>query len=554
MKTQTIEPLKKIEKRIKGARLYHLQRANKHRLYIPYGKRRRGIKTSAWFEIVNDKLTPVVKVENDRHPDYFDDRMAEIYRKNIYKQFREIINDCELERKKVPLHERLKDDIIPVHEDSLKHQAEALRFCCSMKVSALFADTGTGKTKIALDLCMSRHEAGQINKVLIFCPVSTKKNFKNQIKLWINSTDIEFKLIGIESMSSSSKAFFQAYDFVDNDTQVIIDESHMCKNPIAKRSKRIKKCADKTSYKIVMTGTPVTEGVNNLYMQYAILSDLIIGVPNWLKFEEKYLILGGINGDEIIGYKNIDHLMGLLEPYTYQITKNECLDLPAKSYKNYECDFTDDQIIKYEYEKERLLNLIENEIVEATDIFDVFTRMQQIASGYYLNRNKERKREFLGTKKMELFEHIDLCIPTLIFCKYIFEIEMIIEFLGRDNCAIFTGKNRKYRDSEYDDFIAGNKKYFVATMQTGGTGLNGLIISNQIVFYSNSFSYFQRKQSIGRIDRQGQTKKMNIIDFCTRSGIDNRIMNSISRKSSLAAEIKELMKDKTKLKQYIKTM
>ncbi|MGE4586256.1 MAG: hypothetical protein AB7D05_02835, partial [Mangrovibacterium sp.] len=98
-------------------------------------------------------------------------------------------------------------------------------------------------------------------------------------------------------------------------------------------------------------------------------------------------------------------------------------------------------------------------------------------------------------------------------------------------------------------------QYFIATMQSGGTGLNGLqMVSRQLVFFSNSFSYFQRKQSIGRIDRQGQKKEMIVIDFLTDSGIDRRIMQILRRKGNLADEIRKLLNDKTKLKQYVEKL
>jgi SNF2 family DNA or RNA helicase len=260
--------------------------------------------------------------------------------------------------------------------------------------------------------------------------------------------------------------------------------------------------------------------------------------------------MGGRNGDEIIGYKNLNHLMGLIEPYTYQVSKEEVLDLPAKTETAKYCYLTDEQEEYYYAEKDRLLEIIQRDEVRATDIFEVFTHMQQITSGYYKNRDGEVK--ILGSNKPAVLSNMELNEPTVFFCKYLFEIDTIVAHLGRENCAIFSGQNPKERDSELQLFREGKRRYFVATMQSGGTGLNGLQeVSCQAIFYSNSFSYFQRKQSIGRIDRPGQTKPTTIIDILTRSGIDTRIMNNLSRKGNLADEIKEMMKDKTKLKQYV---
>ncbi|MDR1594634.1 MAG: DEAD/DEAH box helicase [Prevotellaceae bacterium] len=544
--------LENLQARIKYSRLYKTEKVE--RLYFKFGQNNIDITTSAWFEVVNDNLTVFVRVENVRSADLRDRIREAEYKAEIEKQFYELINNCELERKKTPLNERLRDDIIPVYENnSLRHQVDALRFCCSMKVSALYADTGTGKSKIAIDLAISRYEAGQINKVLVFLPVSTKKNFQAQIDLWGKECpQIVWKLIGHESMGSSERSVFEALNFVDNETQIIIDESHLIKTPTAKRSKRIKMVCEKTSYKLVMTGTPVTDNVHNLYMQYAVLSQLIIGVRDWKKFEEKYLVMGGTFGDEIIGYKNIEHLMGLLEPYTYQITKEECLSLPAKQFLSHTCNMNALQREYYYEEKQLLLEKIQSDYFSVTDIFQSFTCMQQICCGYCRRGNE---REYIGTNKFSLMHNIPVDEQVIFFCKYIFETELIVEHFGRDKCAVFTGENPLERDAELADFVSGTKQYFVATMQSGGTGLNGLQeVCRRIVFFSNSFSYFHRKQSVGRIDRQGQKSEMFIHDFCTEANIDDKIMRNLRRKGNLADEIKKLMLDKTKLKKYVDSL
>jgi SNF2 family DNA or RNA helicase len=544
--------LSTLKERIKYSRLYKTDRIE--RLYISYGQSNHEIKTSAWFEIVNDRLSVFVKVEKNRRTALYDRQLSERYKLEIEKQLYEIINHCELERRKTPLHERLQDDVIPVYdESSLRHQVDALRFCCSMKVSALYADTGTGKSKIAIDLVISRYEAGQIKKALVFLPVSTKKNFEEQINLWSNQLPIEWILIGHESIGSSEKVLLETLDFVDNETQIIIDESHLIKTPTAKRSKRIKMVCEKTSYKLVMTGTPVTDNVHNLYMQYAVLSPLIIDVRDWKKFEERYLIMGGRLRNEILGYKNIEHLMGLLEPYTYQIVKEDYMNLPAKSYITHTCRMTDEQWEYYIEEKERLLRKIESETFVAPDIFQTLIRMQQICSGYYMDSGG--KKISLHSNKLLLFEKIPNDEKIIVFCKYLFEIDLVINYFGTNNCAMFTGQNQKERDSDLADFVSGSKQYFVATMQSGGTGLNGLQeASRRIVFFSNSFSYYNRKQSVGRIDRQGQKNEMFIHDFRTNANIDDKIMRNLARKGNLSDEIKKLMSDKTKLKKYVESL
>lgn len=510
---------------------------------------------NAYFEIINDRICACVDVSCEGQGEAWCDNYAAPITEKMYAQFHEIIYDCELERQQIPLHERLKDDIIPVHEGSMLHQAQALRFCCSMKVSALFADTGTGKSKIAIDLAISRFEAGQINKVLLFCPVSTKKNFRDEIKKWCKTDDLKWEVVGLETMSSSDRTYLELLPRIDNETFIIIDESHKIKTPFAKRSRRIKACCDKVSYKLIMTGTP-GDSVKDLYMQYAMLSELIIGEPNWLKFEEKYLIVD--NRGDIIGYKNVDYLMGLLEPYTYQIDIKDCIDLPSKYFQTIVCPLNYEQAEKYNAFKAELLEkldyLNEKKVeVPPTLIFTYYLILQQISCGFH--KDESENEHIIGTGKLRGLTKTGYEYgQTIFFCKFITELNILVQFLGRENCAVFTGQNRKERDTEKDLFTSGQKKYFVATMGTGGTGLNGLQHCNRIVFMSNSFKWIERKQCIGRIDRKGQEHEMMIYDMLSDCGIDRRIQSILQRKGNVADEIKEMLKDKTKLKQYIEEL
>ena len=539
--------LESLQARIKGSRLYFGEKSRTERLYIPYIQSPSGLKVSAWFEVVNDRLRPFVQVVSRGRNQ--DPNLQDQHHDFICQQFHELIHNCELERRKMPLSQRLADNVTPVHTGSLQHQAEALRFCCSMKVSALFADTGTGKSKVAIDLCVSRMEAEQINQVLIICPVATKENFRREIQKWAPHIPADrWLIVGHETVGSSDRTIFELLNYVNPQTQIIIDESHLIKNPLAKRSKRIKQICDQTSYKLVMTGTPISENIHNLYMQYAVLSESIINVSSWLKFEEKYMILGGRSGVEIIGHKNAEHLMGLLEPYTYQIDKSQCLDLPAVHETALTCELTPEQSYCYYQEKRQLLELIRRDFVKATDIFQTFTRMQQITSGYYLG-------ESLPTNKHKLLSQLDLSQPHVFFCKYLFEVSELSKILGNEKCAIFTGATSKTRDADLLDFSRGNKLYFIATMQSGGTGLNGLQdVCANAVFFSNSFSYMQRKQSVGRLDRKGQKQPITITDLMTNCGMDIRIKQVLNGKGNLADEIKRLLNDRTKLKQYVETL
>src|SRR5690606_29957600 len=60
------------------------------------------------------------------------------------------------------------------------HQAGALDFCHNRDVSALFMEMGTGKSKVAVDKASNHAFQGDIGGLLIFCPVSIRRNWVEQ--------------------------------------------------------------------------------------------------------------------------------------------------------------------------------------------------------------------------------------------------------------------------------------------------------------------------------------------------------------------------------------
>jgi SNF2 family DNA or RNA helicase len=540
--------LKDLEKRIKGTRYW--SKYGKERLYFNTKTYKdRYCNVSIWLEVVNDCLVFQAKVFHERKDERQFVVIAERIKHEMSQNYKEIIWDCEKKRKETPIHERLKDDVTPVSNGNMKHQQEALNFLCGMKVGALFSDVGTGKTKIAIDLAISRFVSCKITKVLVFCPVSTIINFQKEVAKFSTEKTLVWEYIGIESMSSSPRTNQKAMQFVDSDTMIIIDESHLVKTPDAIRSKQIYRICQQSSYKLIMTGTPIADNVHDLYMQYAMLSHLIMKCNSWNEYQNNYVLYGGVTGNDIVGYKNLDYLTGLIEPYTYQIKKEDCLQLPNRLNYTYSCDLTEKQAEIYYQVKEELLDLIDKGDYTSETIFAYLTKMQQITCGYYYN--EDGLFNYIGTNKFKQIKEIGLPERCIFFCKYLFEIDLITNFLGIEKCAVFTGENRKTRDMEKDMFVKGEKQYFVATSSSGGTGLNGLQTCSIMFRFSRTFKYIEEQQTIGRIERPGQTNQMFVYDLITNTGIDRKIQQNINRKSNLDEEIKMILNDKQRLREYL---
>ena len=74
-----------------------------------------------------------------------------------------------------------------------------------LKVGALFMETGTCKTKIALDLmAYKRHK---IDYFLWICPCSLKGEIEAERRKW--HPELTFDVVGCESLAQSDKIFVE---------------------------------------------------------------------------------------------------------------------------------------------------------------------------------------------------------------------------------------------------------------------------------------------------------------------------------------------------------
>ena len=115
-------------------------------------------------------------------------------------------------------------------------------------------------------------------------------------------------------------------------TFFVVDESSAIKNRSARRTKACLKLSRLAKYRRILTGTPVTQGPLDLWSQMNFLDEYIFQ-NSFYAYRNAYCVLNrrrlsSHTFDEVIGYQRLDELQKVIEPYSYRVTKKECLDLP----------------------------------------------------------------------------------------------------------------------------------------------------------------------------------------------------------------------------------
>lgn len=543
--------LLELQRRIKGARLSICRQ--RVRVYIPYcpiGYSSK-IKTTVFFEIINDRLKLFVEVSSEYNNIEWCEMESDKIKNILLSQFFEVINDCELKRKKIPLNIRLEDNVDPLIYSADPFQKKAIQFLCSMKVSALLADSIIERIFIAIRLAQSRYRAQKINKLHVILPFSMINEFKKNILLFWNAIPVSVLFTSIESISHSKKTYMKAQNYTDSQTMLIVEECHLIKSCSAIRSIRIVEISQKCNYKLIMTDSLIVNNIHDIYMQFKVLSDLILGYRNWADFGKKHIIYGGIGGNQILGYKNLSHLAGLVEPYTYAIDSKPIFQRNKLSTHTYFCYLTYKQKYYYKQRKNELLSLIDKNEIQVYDVFKALTELQKITCGY--QTNKDGQVELLGSQKYTLLDKYAGNGQCVIFCKFLLEIKLLTNHLGRENCAVFSGKNKKKKSMEKTLFIKNQKRFFISTIAIPEIDLNDLRECSHFIFFSISFKYLEYSRCIAHIKRKVINDPL-IIRFVTDSGIDKKIINNLYRKGKLSDDVHQLLLDKTKLKIFANSL
>jgi hypothetical protein len=287
-------------------------------------------------------------------------------------------------------------------------------------------------------------------------------------------------------------------------------------------------------------------------MQYRILNKDILGYYRWEDFSRKHIIYGGADGNQILGYKNLSYLVGLTEPYTYSANEKEVPEAESE-VSTYICELTPTQKESYRRKKNELLLLIEKDEVQVYDIFRIMGEMERIACGY-ISMNHKRDYYYNTNKLLLLKEHTSKECRYVVFCKYLFEVDLLTNFWGRKSCAVFCGRNRNDRRTEKMQFMRNNKKYLISTLGIQETCLKGVGTQCEIIFFSLSFRYRNYRKELASIRETDMNRHTPVKRFITNSGIDRKIMENLSRKEKLANQVNRLFTDRQNLRKFVESL
>lgn len=446
---------------------------------------------------------------------------------------------------------KLKNELFP-------HQKQIIEKLKKVKVGAIFAEQGTGKTITAMELCRIRMEAGKVDEIIWLCPCSAKQNIKEEIIKQAPAGMLgHVTICGIETLSSSIRVNSYLMGLVENRRcYLIVDESLLVKNPRAYRTKNIDRLSEKCQYKLILNGTPISRNEADMYAQFHILDWRILGYKSYWSFAANHIEYDPNVPNKIRRCLNTDVLAEKVAPFTVEIKKKDCISLPEKKYTSRAFRLTAEQDEHYDYISQVLLEDVDE--MKPETIYRLFSGLQAVISGFRVSfRRGEDGYEHIVTnpffEKPEnnprmkvLMDDINDTEQNIIFCNYRREIDdlctVLEEKYGMDEVTRFDGTmNMKKRDAGLQKF-KGGAKFLVANRGCAGYSLN-LQFCRNITYFSNGWDLATRLQSEDRVHRIGQGKEVWITDIYAADTLDERILRCLYRKESLLDSIREEIRE-----------
>jgi SNF2 family DNA or RNA helicase len=328
---------------------------------------------------------------------------------------------------------------------------------------------------------------------------------------------------------------------------VAIDESTTIKNPSAKRTKAILSLAKMAKYRRILTGSPVTKSPLDLYTQCFFLDPFLLDHQSYYSFRTRYALMktanfGGRSVQIVVGYRNLGELSEKLKPFSYRVLKDDCLDLPKKTFMKRIVQLSPDQLKVYDQMRKTALATLNGKMTTTATALTQIMRLQQITCGHF-KADDGTMQDIPNNRIKELIDILyEIEGKVVIWAHWQRDVNLIIKEIvkefGEGCCVDYYGLTpQDERQENIKKFQEDEKvKFFVGTPQTGGYGIT-LTAASNMIYYSNGYDLEKRKQSEARIDRIGQTKPMTYIDILAEDTIDEKIVLALRKKVNIATEI-----------------
>lgn len=324
---------------------------------------------------------------------------------------------------------------------------------------------------------------------------------------------------------------------------VVLDESTSFKNSSSKRFKAMKLIRPLCKKVILLTGTPSSKGLMDLWAQIYLLDEGARLGKNITQFRERYFI-ANTHGGHFTDYKPKDDA----EPAVLKVISDICVSMKAEDYLElpqcieHEIPVILDDKVKKEYaqfERDLLLQIDENTIT-AQSAGVLTGKLLQFCSGaIYDNDHKVVKlHDCKIDAYMEYIERLN-GEPCITFYGFQHDKERILQALAKTklNVRVYNGPD------DEDLWNAGKIDVLLVHPSSCAYGLNLQAGGRHIVWFTPNWSFELNDQGKCRLWRQGSPyDKVYVAYLVVQGCVDEDVMAAIKDRTDTHETVMRVLK------------
>ena len=445
-----------------------------------------------------------------------------------------------------------------------KHQADAVEFCTDRKGSLLHMGLGTGKTRVAVQLL----EDWGAKSAIAICPLSVIQTWVEQVEEFSRRDWIIVTLGGrgsgtVAKKTKRAKAEMQrahqtgrpillvlnfeavyrepfgSWAIRQGFDVLICDESHRLKAHKGVQSRYASRLAKSIPRHLLLTGTPMPSGSPvDVFAQFRILDPSIFG-ESYFRWRNRYCVMGGFGGHEIVGHKNEEDLKRKLASVTFQVGR-EVLDLPEATHTRRMVELGPEAAAVYAAVERGMRVQIASGEINPSNALVKLLRLMQISGGHAAT---DDGGEVIDTAKEDelcnLFQEMGPDEPVVVFAQFKHDLAAIHRAAARAGrqSAELSGSRRELEEWKRPD----GPPVLAAQIHSGGVGVS-LVRARFTVYYSTGYNLGDFIQSLARCHRPGQEHPVGFYHLIAAGTIDEKVSEALRKKQSVVDAILDHLK------------
>lgn len=440
-------------------------------------------------------------------------------------------------------------------------------------------DMGLGKSITGLATYLDWKRQGLVDKLLIVCPSPLKySTWSKEVKKW---TELDYIVIDgdqretVEWEDGTTERLtgkklrevqYQQYQFgvdvvimnyelflrdmeiippVDERWVVILDESHRIKNPKAQTTKNLVKKLKPAGYKILGSGTPLENNIQELWSLVDFCRPNLLGT--YYKFLDRYIEVDFFNNPVAPKPQMMGELRERIAPIMLRKTKAEALpDLPPLTIQEYWVDMTAEQKRLYKQVKAGILEIAKEQGEEFSylEALAQITRMQQTVDSPALLRKVLENPDLPedSGKLKELKNILEDVNPKenkfILFSQYREMTDILYRWLVDNNILpkeqigyVRGGLKPSETEKIREGFQEGDIQCVLMTT-AGNYGLD-LYKASYVICYDQLFNPQKMAQIYARAHRNGAKNAITAINLVTKDSYEEKKLSILENKREL---------------------